>query len=157
MQDTTADKVRLVAQYVRSLNCHTQDAQYHLAEKLPLPERLSEIFGWATSPYELVEARERYNTFNMLAYSLAINAKQPDIAPLCLAGGAPGMEGRDIKEVFCEAADALMALPQNKPNPELRKYVEPDETEMAEIVQELKSMGCTMNGTVLAKLPAINP
>jgi hypothetical protein len=157
MQQTTADKVRNVAHHMGRLNDDAQYAQYYLAEKLPMPGNLSEVFGWAASPYDLVEARDRYSSFNMLTYSLAINAAEPVIAPLCLAAGAKVLEGRDIRDVFRKAADELITLPQNKPDPDLRRHVEPNETEMADIMQELKSMGCTMNGTVLTKLPPLNP
>jgi hypothetical protein len=157
MQQSTSDKVNNIAHHMGCLDHDAQYAQYYLAEKQPMPKHLSAVFGWAASPCELVEAREGYREFNMLTYSLALNASEPVVAALCLAGAARTMEGRDIQTVFRQAADALMSLPANKPEPELRRHVEPDETEMADIVRELKSMGCTMNGTVLAKLPPLNP
>lgn len=154
MQEETAAKVYTIATYASRLETAAQEAQYLLAEKQPLPLSLRAVFGAVTSPYDLEDTRHRYSALRVLTYCLQTHNREPEVARLYLAYSEPTrFQGKDIKDLFNAFADELMALPENKPEPELRKLVEPTVGELSDMAEDLKIIGCTMNGTVISKLP----
>jgi hypothetical protein len=160
MREETASKVCTIATYAARFDCAAQETQYLLAEKLPLPDSLREAFAAATSPYDLIAARERYDVLRKLTYCLQIRDREPVVAQLILAHTDPGgtrYQGKDIGDLFRAFADELMALPGNKQQPDLRKNLEPTAAELADMAKDFEAMGCTMNGTVIAKLPPMTP